>query len=90
MKMMTARMVMMMLNMVAGVRPETLLLITPTFRFHQVIDDPDDDKFVDCAIAAEADYLITSDGHFEVLIGSGYKPQPITPEDFIRQHLAPT
>ena len=77
----------MMLDLVAGTRPETLRMVTPTFRSHQIIDDPDDDKFVDCAIAAEADYIITSDHHFDVLIGSGYKPQPITPEEFIRRHV---
>ncbi len=29
--------------------------------------DPDDNKFVDCAIAAGVDYLVTEDGHFNVL-----------------------
>ena len=77
----------MMLNFVAEARPTTLLHVSPTFHFRQIIDDPDDDKFVDCAIAAEADYIITSDHHFDVLIGSGYKPQPTTPEEFIRRHL---
>ena len=32
--------------------------------------------------------IITNDRHFDVLKGSGYKPQPITPEDFIRTHLS--
>ena len=30
-------------------------------------DDPDDNKFSDCAIAAGADYLLTEDKHFDVL-----------------------
>ena len=55
--------------------------------FHTITGDPDDDAFADCAIAAEADYLITSDHHFAPLKGSGYKPQPITPEEFIRRFL---
>jgi uncharacterized protein len=29
--------------------------------------DPDDNKFVDCAIAAGADYIITNDHHFDIL-----------------------
>ncbi len=29
--------------------------------------DPDDNKFVDCAIAAGADYLVPEDRHFDVL-----------------------
>ena len=37
-----------------------------------------------CAIAAEADFIITGDHHFDALRGIGYKPQPVTPEEFIR------
>jgi len=29
--------------------------------------DPDDNKFVDCAIAAGADCIVTEDGHFNIL-----------------------
>ena len=29
--------------------------------------DPDDDKFVDCAIASNADFIVTHDKHFNVL-----------------------
>ena len=61
--------------------------VAPTYRFHLVTHDPDDDKFTDCAIVAQADYVITSDHHFCALIGSGYQPQPITPEEFIQRHL---
>jgi len=32
-----------------------------------VKDDPDDDKFVDCAVAANANYIVTHDRHFDVL-----------------------
>ena len=61
--------------------------ISPTYRFHQITACPDDDKFADCAITADADYIITNDKHFDVLIGSGYKPQPITPEEFSARFL---
>ena len=64
-----------------------LLLIEPQFRFGLIIVDPDDNKFADCAIAAQCEYIVTSDRHFDVLIGSGYKPQPITPPEFVRRHL---
>ncbi len=66
-----------------------LHLVSPTYRFHLITDDPDDDKFTDCAITSDADWLITSDGHFGRLVGSGYKPQPITPKDFINRFLKP-
>jgi putative PIN family toxin of toxin-antitoxin system len=61
--------------------------ISPTFRFRLISADPDDEKFADCAIVAEADYIITSDRHFAALTGLGYKPRPITPEEFIAQVL---
>ena len=64
-----------------------LLRISPSFRFQLIADDADDDKFADCAIAAGADYIITNDRHFDALKTAGYKPQPITPEEFIRRHL---
>lgn len=38
------------------------------FRFHLLADfDKDDDKFVDCAITANADYIVTEDSHFSHL-----------------------
>lgn len=63
--------------------------VSPAYRFHLITACPDDDKFADCAITAEADFIITDDAHFHALIGSGYKPQPITPEEFIARHLTP-
>lgn len=41
--------------------------IDPHFRFHLITTDPDDNKFVDCAIATNAKYIVTEDHHFEVL-----------------------
>ena len=38
------------------------------FHFHLLADiDKDDDKFVDCAITAGADYIVTEDSHFDHL-----------------------
>jgi uncharacterized protein len=38
------------------------------YYFWQAIEqDPDDNKFLDCAIAANAKYLITNDNHFKSL-----------------------
>lgn len=62
--------------------------ISPTFRFQLITADPDDNKFADCAIAAEADFIITEDRDFNAMRGSGYKSQPIMPEEFIRLHLS--
>ena len=32
-----------------------------------ITEDPDDNKFVDCAFAANADYLVSNDRHFDIL-----------------------
>ena len=40
---------------------------TSHFRFRLIEQDPDDNKFVDCAIVAGADYIVSEDAHFRVL-----------------------
>ncbi len=37
------------------------------FRWKAITKDPDDDKYVDCAIAANAAFIITNDTHFKAL-----------------------
>ena len=37
------------------------------YKWQLIEADPDDNKFADVAIAANADYLVTNDRHFEVL-----------------------
>lgn len=39
----------------------------PHFSFGLITQDPDDNKFVDCAIISNADYIVTEDKHFNVL-----------------------
>jgi uncharacterized protein len=41
--------------------------VTPSFHWRLISQDPDDDKFVDCAVAGNADFIITHDQHFQVL-----------------------
>ena len=41
--------------------------ISPTYAFHLIEADEDDNKFVDCAIIAGAKYIVTHDHHFNVL-----------------------
>jgi len=40
---------------------------TVYFHFGLISSDPDDNKFVDCAIAANVDYVITNGRYFRVL-----------------------
>ena len=46
---------------------ENVQLVAPHFRMGIITADPDDNKFVDCAFAAGADYLVSEDSHFRVL-----------------------
>ncbi len=70
-----------------GVAAGSVRHCDPRFHFRLIVADPDDDIFADCAIAAAASYIVTEDGHFEAMRNSGYQPQPITPEEFIRRFL---
>lgn len=35
--------------------------------FGLITEDVDDNKFVDCAVAADAEYIVTNDSHFSIL-----------------------
>lgn len=41
--------------------------IDPHFQLDLIKTDPDDNKFTDCAFAANVHYLVTDDKHFNVL-----------------------
>jgi putative PIN family toxin of toxin-antitoxin system len=58
------------------------------FHFNVIAADPDDNKFSDCAITVQADFVVTDDSHFAALNTAGYKPKAIAPDEFIRRFLA--
>lgn len=37
------------------------------FHFGLIEADPDDNKFVDCAVAVDAEFIVTNDMHFNIL-----------------------
>ena len=41
--------------------------VSPYFHWNLITSDPDDNKFVDCAFAAGATYIVSDDSHFDVL-----------------------
>ncbi len=41
--------------------------VHPSYRWNLITTDPDDNKFVDCAVAGNAQVLVTEDHHFRVL-----------------------
>ena len=63
-------------------------LIEPHFRMELIKDDPDDNKFVDCAFAAGADYLVTEDNHFNILKKTAFpKLNLVTLDEFMETRL---
>ena len=51
----------------------------PSFKWQLVTADPDDNKFVDCALGANVDYLVSDDKHIKNLlkISNLFPPVPI-------------
>ncbi len=49
-------------------------LIDPYYHLELIVADPDDNKFVDCAFAANATYIVSNDKHFDVLKKIKYPP----------------
>jgi uncharacterized protein len=43
------------------------VFVEPSYFWNLIHQDQDDNKYVDCAIAANADFIITNDGHFKNL-----------------------
>ena len=46
---------------------DNILFINPVYRFKLIEADPDDNKFVDCAIHSNAKYIVSQDKHFDIL-----------------------
>ena len=49
------------------VKSENVEQVNTYFHWNLITADPDDNKFVDCAFAAGATYIVSDDSHFEVL-----------------------
>jgi len=65
-------------------RSPDVVHITKYFYWNLIDNDPDDDKFVDCAIAANANFIVTDDGDFRVLAKIDFpKVQVISADDFV-------
>lgn len=58
----------------------------PHYHFHLIQADEDDNKFVDCAIVANARYIVTEDRHFDVLKSIPFPSvDVISIDEFVRQ-----
>ncbi len=64
--------------------------ITKYFYWNLITADPDDDKFVDCAIAGNADYIVSDDGHFKGLKNMPFPKIKVISADGFMELLALT
>ena len=46
--------------------------VSPVWRFGLITQDPDDNKFVDCAVCGQADFLVSNDKHFNMSSQTGF------------------
>ena len=71
------------------------LLISPNvikaqnyFTWNFIYTDPDDNKFVDCAITTGADYLVTNDRHFNILKKIPFPPVKVVNIEIFKQIIS--
>jgi uncharacterized protein len=65
-------------------RSPDVFQISNHFFWNHITNDPDDNKFVDCAITANADFIVTNDKHFRVLKKIQFPTVPvISADDFV-------
>jgi len=56
------------------------------FRWNLIQADPDDNKFVDCAISARVRFVVTNDKHFKELKDIEFPPvEVINADDFLEE-----
>lgn len=61
--------------------------VTVYFDFNLILKDPDDNKFVDCAITASARYIVTEDHHYDVIKWKDFPGIDVIGLDDFLQHL---
>ncbi len=60
--------------------------IDSRYYWEMIGKDPDDNKFIDCAIAANAKYIVSDDAHFRVLKNIDFPPlELLTGLEFVAQ-----
>lgn len=69
----------------AGIVEETARIVEPTHSIDAVDVDPEDDKFLECTVVADADYVISGDA--DLLELDSYRGVEIVPPaDFLEVH----
>ena len=64
---------------------QNVIWINKYFKWNLITEDPDDNKFVDCAIACGAQFLVSNDKHFNILKKIKFpKVNVVKAEDFLK------
>lgn len=72
--------------MKAILRSPSLERINTSFRWNLIHKDPDDNKFVDCAISAGVKYVVSDDKHFRILKEIAFPyVEVITADEFLEE-----
>ena len=63
---------------------KNVVKVSPVWRFNTILQDPDDNKFVDCAVCGRAEYLVSNDKHFGILHDVNFPPITlVTIQEFV-------
>lgn len=62
---------------------ENSIIVRPMFELHVVKEDPNDNKFIECAVAGKADYIVSQDKHL-LKIGEYENIKTIHPKEFLK------
>lgn len=58
--------------------------VSPSYFWNIMLNDTDDNKYVDAAIAGNADFIVTNDSHFKILSGLAYpKVDVVSGDEFL-------
>ncbi len=57
------------------------------FRWNLITGDPDDNKFVDCAVSARVRFIVSNDNHFKVLKDIKFPPVEVIDADQFLEEL---
>lgn len=61
--------------------------VTQYFKWNLIKVDPDDNKFTDCAIASNAEFLASNDKHFQVLKDISFPKVKVIDLDELKKYL---
>jgi predicted nucleic acid-binding protein len=62
-------------------------LVSPWFRFRPFLDDPKDDIYIECALAAGATLIVSNDRHFRHPAVAAFGLSVMTAGEYLVQHI---